>query len=88
MWLFIFKIMLMYNKTKLIKNINASLEKQEGKEFLIKGRLVDIGKITSEERVKEDPVEPIKKDIKKVSRRIETKKPSKKVVKKSTKKKK
>ena len=103
MWYFIFKVLLMYQAKKLIKNINTSLEKQEGKKFVIEGRIVDIGTIEN----KLDPgenigmmknKEPGEKEVivigsvekkpKKVKAPKKVEKPKKKIVKKSTKKKK
>lgn len=78
-WYFVFKILLMYEEKKLLKNLNKSLEKQEGKKFVIEGRIVNMGK---EEPGEEEVIEPIKEKPKTV------KTSRKKVVKKSVKKKK
>ncbi len=82
MWYFIFKVLLMYEGKKLIKNINTSLEKQEGKKFIIEGRLVNMDKAGEGDAGEKGVIEPIKEKPKKV------KAPKKKVVKKSVKKKK
>ena len=90
-WFLIYYVKIKIESKKPKVNIVEKLEKQEDKEFLIKGRVVSLGKRVEEKPKKEQKVKEIEKKPevkKKIKKTPKKKKPVKKEIKKTPKKKK